>query len=42
MPLRAVNKRAQELKKTSSGNQKNRMTLGVYFYTDAIIDRKKV
>ncbi len=40
--LRAVNKRAQELKKTSSGNQKNRMTLGVYFYTDAIIDRKKV
>ncbi|MEN9757175.1 MAG: hypothetical protein RL755_1362 [Pseudomonadota bacterium] len=39
--LRAINKRAQELKKTSSGDQKNRMTLGVYFYTDANLEDKK-
>ncbi|MDD2864336.1 MAG: DUF6502 family protein [Methylococcales bacterium] len=39
--LRAINKKAQELKKTSSGNQKNRITLGVYFYTDAKLEGKK-
>ncbi len=39
--LRAVNKRAQELKKTTPGNQKHRMTLGVYFYTDAPLLPKK-
>ncbi len=39
--LRAINKRAQELKKTSSGNQTNRMTLGVYFYTEAKLTEKK-
>lgn len=38
--LRAINKRAQELKKTSSGEQKNRITLGVYFYTDAKLQGK--
>ncbi len=39
--LRAINKKAQELKKTSSGNQKNRITLGVYFYTDATLKGRK-
>jgi hypothetical protein len=40
--LRAINQKAQELKKTSPGDiSTNRMTLGIYFYTDATLERKK-
>jgi hypothetical protein len=39
--LRAINQKAQELKKTSPGDiPTNRMTLGIYFYTDATLERK--
>lgn len=37
--LRTLNKKAQELKKTSE-TQTHRMTLGVYFYTDAKLKEK--